>query len=114
MDRKKNKQPKLNIKKDDQVLVITGADRGKKGRVIEVLTTDRRILVEGVNIVKKHLKPNVDRDFPQGGIKEKEMSINISNVKLVDNQGNGTRVGRKLNAEGKLQRYSKKSGEFIK
>ena len=65
-------------------------------------------------MVKKHLKPNVNKQFPNGGIIDKEMSINISNVKLLDAQGNATRVGRKTDEDGKLQRYSKKSGEIIK
>lgn len=113
MERKYNKQPKLNIKKNDQVVVISGDDRGKKGRVIEVVVEKRRVLIEGVNLVKKHLKPNVNRDHPNGGIIEKEMPVNISNVMLLE--GNkGVRVGRKLNDEGSLQRYSKKSGAFIK
>ena len=108
------KHRKLNVKKGDQVVVIAGDDKGKKGRILEVLRQKNRILVEGVNVVKKHLKPNVNKQFPNGGIIDKEMSINISNVKVLDAQGNATRVGRKTDEEGKLQRYSKKSGEIIK
>ena len=73
----------------------------------------KNVLIEGVNIVKKHLKPNVNRDHPNGGIIEKEMPIHISNVLILE--GNkGVRTGRKLNEEGSLQRFSKKTGEFIK
>lgn len=113
MERKNNTIPKLNIRKDDMVQVITGDDRGKKGRVIEVIPSSRKVLVEGVNIVKKHLKPNVSKDHPNGGIIEKEMPIHISNVMFLEG-GAAVRVGRKENADGKLQRYSKKSGNFIK
>jgi len=113
MERKNNSQPKLNIKKDDQVLVITGDDKGKKGRVIEVMVDKRKVLVEGVAIAKKHLKPNVNRDYPNGGIIEKEMPLAISNVMLLEGS-TPVRVGRKLNDAGKLQRISKKTGNFIK
>jgi large subunit ribosomal protein L24 len=113
MERKFNKQPKLKIKKDDYVKIVAGDDRGKEGRVIEVNLDTRRVLVEGVNIVKKHLKPQVNRDYPNGGIIEKEMPINVSNVMFLEDK-KPVRLGRKVNTEGKLQRYSKKSGEFIK
>lgn len=108
------KHRKLGVRKGDQVLVIAGDDKGKKGRILEVLSQKNRVLVEGVNMVKKHLKPNVNKQFPNGGIIDKEMPINISNVKVIDNQGNATRIGRKVDEKGKLQRYSKKSGEIIK
>lgn len=113
MERKKNQLPKLNIRKDDMVQIIAGDDRGKKGRVIEVLPKVSKVLVEGVNVVKKHLKPNVSKDHPNGGIIEKEMPIHISNVMFVEG-ANAVRLGRKLNEDGKLQRFSKKSGNLIK
>jgi large subunit ribosomal protein L24 len=111
MQRKYNKQTKLHIKKGDMVLVITGDDKGKKGRVIEVFNTEKRALVEGINIVSRHKKPNAQNQ--QGGIIKKEARINISNLKVVDKSGNATRIGRKVTPEGKIVRVSKKSGEVI-
>ncbi len=103
--------PKLHIKKGDQVLVIAGAYKGSKGEVLEVLPKKNRVIVEEVNIIKKHQKPTQDS---QGGIIEKPAPINISNVMLIDPKtGEPTRVGRK-EVDGKLVRYSKKSGEIIK
>ncbi|WP_346857179.1 50S ribosomal protein L24 [uncultured Draconibacterium sp.] len=106
-------QKKLHIKKGDTVVVITGNDKGKKGRVLEVIRKTDRAIVEGVNLMKKHTKPNAET--PQGGIVEKEAPVHISNLMLVDPKtGTATRVGRKLNDDGKLVRISKKSGEEIK
>lgn len=106
-------QPKLKIKKDDEVQVIAGEDRGKKGRVIEVNTKTNRVLVEGINIISRHTKPNT-AGSAQGGIIKKEAPIHISNVALLDpKSGAPTRVGRK-EEKGKLVRVSKKSGEVIK
>jgi large subunit ribosomal protein L24 len=113
MERKFNKQPKLNIRKGDTVKVIAGDDKGKEGKVLEVLLEKKRALVEGVNIVTKHTKPSAGK--PEGGIKKVEASIHISNLQLVDPaSGKLTRVGRKADDKGKLQRFSKKTGEFIK
>lgn len=104
--------PKLKIKKNDNVVVLAGNDKGKKGRVIEVLVNDGRVLVEGVNIVSRHTKPNAAN--PNGGIVKKEAPIHISNVALVDpKSGAATRVGRKVE-NGKIVRIAKKSGEVIK
>jgi large subunit ribosomal protein L24 len=111
MERKFNKQAKLHVKKGDTVLVIAGDDKGKKGRVIEVFNAEKRALVEGINIVSRHTKPNAQNQ--QGGIIKKEAPVNISNLKVVDKAGNATRVGRKVTAEGKIVRVSKKSGEVI-
>ena len=113
METKQNNKPKLRIKKGDTVKVIAGDDKGKSGKVLEVLTAKSRVIVEGINLVTKHEKPSAGK--PEGGIKKTEASMTISNVMLVDPaSGNPTRVGRKLNEKGKLQRYSKKTGEFIK
>ena len=111
MERKYNTQAKLSIKKGDMVQVIAGDDKGKKGRVLEVMIDKNRALVEGINIVSRHTKPNAQNQ--QGGIIKKEAPLNISNLKVIDKSGNATRVGRKLNDTGKLVRYSKKSGEII-
>ncbi len=106
-------QKKLHIKKGDTVQVLTGNSKGRKGKVLEVIRAKDRAIVEGVNIVKKHTKPNAK--YPQGGIIDQEAPIHISNLMLVDPKTDKpTRTGRRLNAEGKLVRYSKKSGEEIK
>ena len=111
MERKTNSQPKLNVRKGDTVKVVSGDSKGAQGRVLEVLVKERRVLVEGVNMVSKHTKPNAKNT--QGGIVKQEASIHISNVMVVDGKGNATRVGRRIE-NGKLVRYSKKSGEAIK
>jgi len=104
---------KLHIKKGDTVYVNTGEDKGKTGRVLEVQVEKQRAIVEGVNLVSKSTKPNAQN--PQGGIVKKEAAIHLSNLNPVDpKSGKPTRIGRKVNAEGKLVRVSKKSGEEIK
>jgi large subunit ribosomal protein L24 len=104
---------KLHIKKGDTVMVISGNDRGKQGRVLEIITEKMRAIVEGVNMVKKHTRPNADN--PKGGIIEQEAPVHISNLMVVDGKGNATRIGRKKDDKtGKTVRYSKKSGEVIK
>lgn len=93
-------------------MVIAGNAKNKTGKVIKVLVEKQRVVVEGLNMVKKHMKPTAES--PQGGIIEKEGSIHISNVMPLDPKtGKPTRIGRKLNEKGKLQRYSKKTGEFL-
>jgi large subunit ribosomal protein L24 len=111
MERRKNKIPKLNIRKGDIVKVIAGDYRGQQGRVLSVIPEERRAFVEGINIATKHTRPTSQNT--QGGIVKQESSIHISNLMLVDGKGNMTRVGRK-EMDGKLVRYSKKSGEVIK
>jgi len=104
---------KLHIKKGDTVFVNAGNDRGKTGKVLEVLVAKSRAIVEGINLVSKHTKPN--SKHPQGGIIKQEAPIHISNLQIVDpSKGKPTRIGRRLNAKGKLVRYAKKSGEEIK
>jgi large subunit ribosomal protein L24 len=118
MERKFNKRPKLKIRKGVMVRVIAGDDKGtpdspKQGRVLEVFPEKNRVIVEGINMVTKHQKPSAGK--PEGGIKKTEAAIHISNVMLVDPaSGKATRVGRKPNADGKLQRFAKTTGEFIK
>ena len=112
MNRKFNKQPKLKIRKGDRVLVIAGDDKKKEGRVLEVFPEKNRAIVEGINIVTKHQKPSAGK--PEGGIKKVEAAIHVSNLMLIDaSTGKPTRVGRKANDKGVLQRVSKKSGGFI-
>jgi len=106
-------QKKLHIKKGDTVFVITGEYKGQKGRVLEVIRKTNNAIVEGINLISKHTKPNAKH--PQGGIIKKEAPINISNLMLVDpSSGEPTRIRRKLNEKDKLYRYSIKSGEEIK
>jgi len=103
---------KLHIKKGDIVYVNTGKDKGKTGRVLKVIVEKERAIVEGLNMVTKHTKPNAKS--PQGGIEKLEAPIHISNLNVVDpKSGKPTRVGRK-EVDGKSVRYSKKSGEVIK
>jgi large subunit ribosomal protein L24 len=101
---------KLKIKKGDNVVVISGDSKGKVGKIVEVDKINNRAVVEGVNIVKKHSKPNAK--FPQGGIVEIAAPINISNL-MFSESGKGTRVGRRIEND-KVVRYSKKSGNTIK
>ena len=104
---------KLHVKKGDTVLVLSGNDKGKQGKVMSVDVKSQRAIVEGVRIVSKHTRPNADH--PQGGIIKQEAPIHISNLMVVDKSGKPTRVGRKKDEKtGKLVRYSKKTGEIIK
>ena len=104
---------KIKIKKNDTVLVKTGNSKGSKGKVIRVYPKLNRALVEGVNMISKHTKPNAEN--PQGGIIKKEASIHVSNLMLVDPKtGEPTKIGRKKDDKtGKIVRFSKKSGELI-
>ncbi len=104
---------KLHIKRGDTVFVNSGESKGKQGRVLEVIRKDNKAIVEGINMVSKHTKPNAQ--YPQGGIIKMEAPVHLSNLMLVDGStGEPTRIGRRLNDDGKLVRYSKKSGEEIK
>lgn len=112
MERKRNKQPKLHIKTGDTVKVIAGNSKGKTGTVKSVILEKNRAVVDGINMVTKHKKPSATN--PQGAIEKMEAPVHISNLMLVDPaSGEATRTGRKLNADGKLVRYSKKTGEVI-
>ncbi len=112
MERKLNKNPKLHIRKGDTVKVLSGNSKGKTGKVLTIITEKSKAIVEGVNMVTKHVKPQATN--PNGGIEKKEAAIHVSNLMVVDPAtGNATRVGRKLNDKGVLQRYSKKTGGFI-
>ena len=101
---------KLKIKSGDTVQVIAGDHKGSEGNVVKVLIDKNRAIVEGVNMVKKHMKPSAQS--PQGGIVEKEASIHISNLSLLTAKGETTRVGYKMEGDKKV-RFSKKSNEVI-
>ena len=104
---------KLHVKKGDNVVVISGTQKGKTGTILSVDVEKSRAIVEGVNLVSKHSRPSTEN--PKGGIVKKEAHIHISNLNVVDPKtGKPTRVGRRRNSEGTLVRYSKKSGEEIK
>ncbi len=105
------KQQKLHIKVGDSVKVLAGESNGQEGKILSIDKIKSRAIVEGVNLIKKHTKPSAAN--PQGGIVETEAGIHISNLMIVHN-GQASRLGRKENKEGKLVRYSKKSGEEIK
>jgi large subunit ribosomal protein L24 len=104
-------QQKLHIKVGDTVKVISGEAKGQEGKILTIDRKKMRAIVEGVNLVKKHAKPSAAD--PQGGIVEKEAGLHISNLMVVS-KGVASRTGRRLDAKGKLVRYSKKSGEEIK
>jgi large subunit ribosomal protein L24 len=102
----------MHVKKGDKVMVIAGKDKGKTGVILTSFPKKDRVLVEGVNIIKKHMKPN--QANPQGGIVSQEAAIHVSNVMLIDPKtGEPTRVGYKVE-DGKKVRVAKKSGEIIK
>ena len=100
----------MKIRQGDVVQVISGSYNGKEGRVLKVINSKNRLVVEGINMLKKHMRPN--QENPQGSIMEIEGSIHISNVKLI-NSGKATRVGYKILDDGKKVRISKKTGKVI-
>lgn len=103
--------PKMKIKKGDQVIVLTGKNKGTKGEVLKTFPATSRVLVQGVNVVTKHGKPS---QFSAGGIQKKELPIHVSNVALADpKSGKATRVGYKVLKDGKKVRVARKSGETI-
>ena len=102
---------KLHVKKGDTVKIIAGDSKGKTGTVLSVLKSENKAIIEGLNIVSRHTKPSATN--PNGGITKKEAPIHISNLMVVDKKGNASRVGRKEDSKGKLQRYSKKTGDII-
>jgi large subunit ribosomal protein L24 len=101
----------IKIKRNDTVEVIAGKDKGKRGRVLRVMADRNRLLVEHVMMIKKHVKPNPQKNI-KGGIAEQESSIHVSNVMLVDGEGNKTRIGTKFEGDTKV-RFSKVSGNTI-
>lgn len=106
-------QKKLHIRKGDTVMIIAGDSKGQQGKVLLVEKAKSKAIVEGVNLVSKHTKPNAKS--PQGGIIKKEAPVHISNLMVVDGSGNPSRTLRKADTKNeKLVRYSKKTGEVIK
>ena len=98
------------IKKGDDVVVLTGKDKGRTGKVTRVLPKDNRVFVQGINVVQRHTRPS--QTNPQGGIVNKEASIHVSNVALVDSNGKATRVGFRVEGDKKV-RFAKTTGEVI-
>ena len=101
---------KFKIRKGDNVRVIAGAQKGSEGKIVKIISESGRVIVEGVNLVKKHTKPSAQS--PQGGIIEKESSIDISNLSILTSDGNTTRIGYRIEDDKKV-RYSKKSKEVL-
>jgi len=102
--------PKYKLKKGDKVVVISGSNKGTEGEILEMLPKVGKAIVDGVNIAKKHMKPTNENP---GGIIDKAMPIDLSNLMFVDSSGEASRVGRKIE-DGSIVRYSKKTGQIIK
>ena len=101
------------LRKNDTVVVIAGKDRGRQGKILKILPAKSRVIVERVNMIKRHTKPNPSKNIA-GGISEKEAPIHISNVMLVDpDQNTRTRIGRRRDADGAPERFAKKSGAAL-
>ena len=98
------------IKKGDRVVLLAGKDKGKQGRVLKVMPKEERVLVEGLNIAQRHTKPS--QADPQGGIKNKEASLHLSNVAIADANGKATRVGFRVEGDKKV-RFAKTTGDVI-
>ena len=98
------------IKKGDRVVILAGKDKGRQGNVLKVLPKDERVVVEGLNMVQRHTRPT--QTDPQGGIKNKEASLHLSNVAVVDSKGKATRVGFRTEGDKKV-RFAKTTGEVI-
>jgi large subunit ribosomal protein L24 len=105
------KKTRIKIKRNDQIIVIAGKSKGKTGRVLRVIIAKQRVLVEGVSMIKKHVKPNPQRNIA-GGILEQEAAIHISNVMLVDSEGKKTRIGYQVDGEKKT-RIARSNGVSI-
>lgn len=112
MKNKIKAQQKFHVRSGDTVKVIAGNAKGSEGRVVKILTDKNRVVVEGVNVQTKHVKPTAQN--PQGELRQQEGSIHISNVMLVDpSTGEATKTGRRMNEKGKLQRFSKATDKLI-
>ncbi len=106
------KKSKIKIKKGDKVVVIAGKSKGKEGRVLRVIADKGRVLVEGAQMIKKHVKPNPQQNIA-GGILEQEATIHISNVMLLDSEGKKTRAGFQVGTDGKKTRIARSNGVTI-
>lgn len=103
---------KYKVKKGDEVIVIAGKDKGKKGKIVKMLIDEARAVVSGVNMIKRHTKPS--QANPQGGIVEREASLHVSNIALIDpKSGKATRAGYKISEDGTKARIAKRSGEAV-
>ena len=98
------------IRKGDRVMVLTGKDKGRQGSVLKVLPKESRVVVEGLNMVQRHTRPS--QGDPQGGIKNKEAPLHVSNVAVVDSKGKATRVGFRMEGDKKV-RFAKTTGEVV-
>jgi len=104
---------KTKLRKNDVVIVIAGKDRGRQGKILRILPSANRVIVERVNMIKRHTRPNPSRNIA-GGISEKEAPLHVSNVMLVDpDRSVGTRIGRRRDNDGNPERYAKKSGAAL-
>ena len=102
----------MNLKIGDKVIIISGKDKGKEGKVLKIIRENQRILIEGINIIKKHVKPNANNE--QGGIVEQEASIHISNVMIIDPKTKKrTKIGHSIDKDNKKIRIAKKSGQKL-
>ena len=112
MKTKIKKNVKFHVRRGDMVKLLSGDDKGKSGKIVSVSKERYRAIVSGINIIKKSVKPSAEN--PQGGFVQKEASVHLSNLMVVDSNGEATRTFRKINENGKLQRFSKKTKSLIK
>lgn len=108
----KSAKVKINLRRGDKVIAISGDSKGKSGIITSIITADNKAFVSGLNIVTKHVKPTTSK--PNGSIEKKEAPIHLSNLLIVDATGKASKIGKKLNKEGKYVRYAKSTGEEIK
>ena len=102
----------MKLRKGDEVVVVSGEDRGKRGRVLKVFREKHRVLVEGVNFIRRHTRPS--QANPQGGIVQREAAVHVSNVMIVDpRSGRPTRVGTRVNEDGTRDRIARRSGDVL-
>ncbi len=111
MKKKIKKNIKFHVRRGDTVKLLSGDDKGKIGKIVSVSKEKYRAIVSGVNIIKKSVKPSAEN--PQGGFVQKEASVHLSNLMVVNSNGEPTRTFRKIDEKGKLQRFSKKTGDLI-
>ena len=103
---------RIRIRKNDTVVIIAGKDAGKRGKVLKVLREKGRVIVQGVNFIKRHTRPNPQRNI-KGGVAEREAAIHVSNVMVVADDDRRTRIGTKTLADGRKVRISRRTGEVL-